>query len=270
LSVLHFEDSARCFSDIWRLFAQRARAGHIEQLDGALIVSSCVGWPVLNAVFLSRPVLHSAALAACLQVSSKYFSERSLGWMFFPCIQWIPEGLRASIPGIAAEFGLRPFMNMTGMEAMQLLPPERPLPQLDFRSTQDASVRVALAETNALAYDIPLELALEAINIDSLWTDDVVGFVGYHEGRPVTSAAVIVYQDILYVALVASTPEASRRGFAETAMRHGLRALAETTGLERTALHATPAGLSLYRRMGYRPVASFGGYISFPQRGTTP
>jgi hypothetical protein len=264
LPLLNFERSARCFSDIWQLFAQRARAGNVEQVGGVVIASSCVAWPVLNAVFLSRPVHDAADLAACLRVSSEYFSARSHGWMFFPCMQWIPKGLHSSIPAMAAEFGLQPLMNMTGMEAVQLEAPERILPELEFRSTQDPIVRVALAEVNAAAYGLPLELALEPINVDGLWTDDVVGFVGYCGGRPVTSAAVIVYRDFLYVALVASVPAVSKRGFAEAVMRYGLRTLSESTGLQRTALHATPLGLSLYGRMGYCPVASFGGYISSP------
>lgn len=264
LPVSNFERSARCFADIWQLFAQRARAGHIEQVGGAIIASSCVAWPVLNAAFLSQPVDNADDLAACLRVSSQYFSARSLAWMFFPCTQWIAAHLHSSVPTIAAEFGLQPFMNMTGMEAAELRTPERTLPELEFRSTQDQSVRVALAEVNAAAYGLPVELALEPINVDGLWTDDVVGFVGYCDGAPVTSAAVIVYRDILYVALVASLPAVSKRGFAEAVMRYGLRTLAEKTGLKRTALHATPAGFSLYRRMGYLPVASFGAYISFP------
>jgi ribosomal protein S18 acetylase RimI-like enzyme len=269
LSGLIFERSARYFADIWQLFAQRARAGHIEQVGSAIIASSCVAWPVLNAVFLSQPLHNLADLTACLGGCSEYFGTRSLGWMFFPCMQWIAEPLHSAVPAIATEFGLQPFMNITGMEADQLQTPERNLPELEFRSTQDASVRLALAEVNAAAYGLPVELALEPLNVDGLWTEDVVGFVGYWDGRPVTSAVVIVYRDVLYVALVASLPAVSKRGFAEAVMRCGLRTLAERTGLKRTALHATPVAFSLYRRMGYLPVASFPAYISFPRQAAS-
>jgi ribosomal protein S18 acetylase RimI-like enzyme len=72
------------------------------------------------------------------------------------------------------------------------------------------------------------------------------------------------------VAMVATLPEYRNRGCAEAVMRYSLAQAREATGLERTVLHASAAGLPLYEEMGYRSVASFLGFALAGPPGAVP
>jgi ribosomal protein S18 acetylase RimI-like enzyme len=147
------------------------------------------------------------------------------------------------------------------MVADRLLPPRRPLAELEFRPVNDAETRRAYCEVNAAAYADPIDLVIQALGGEALW-DRTFGFVGYAGGEPVTTANTIVMGETLYMSLVATRPEQQEKGYAEAVMRHSLARAREATGLERTVLHATPAGRPLYLDMGYRPVAEFLGYAA--------
>ena len=84
-----------------------------------------------------------------------------------------------------------------------------------------------------------------------LWQDDTYGFVGYQDGKAVSSAAVMPVAGTVYVALVATLPEAQRNGYAETVMRHAVAQGQQAMGTRHTTLHATDMGLPVYRAMGY-------------------
>ena len=256
------DESALHFAEVWTLFARRARSGEVSRQAGLTLACSHVTWPILNSAFLIDAVADADDLRHRLQSAEQFFAARHLGWMFFPCESWMPDPLRGSVPQICAEFGLQRIMNMVGMVASGPTQPLRPLPSLEFRTTPREPVRIALAEVNAAAYQLPREIALEPINVEDLWADDAVGFVGYAEGQPVTSACVVVNRNVLYVALVATRPDCRNQGYAETAIRFGLEAMRKRTALQRTILHATPAGLKLYEQMGYRAVANFPAYLT--------
>jgi predicted acetyltransferase len=61
---------------------------------------------------------------------------------------------------------------------------------------------------------------------------------------------------------VATQPDAQCYGYAEAVMRHSLAEASKATGLQRSILHATDSGRSIYLRMGYRDTARFTGYVS--------
>jgi len=96
----------------------------------------------------------------------------------------------------------------------------------------------------------------------SLWQDGFP-YVAFEGDRAVATASTIVHGECLYLALVATVPDARRKGYAQAVVRHSLQRAHETTGLTRTILHATNAGLSVYERLGYRATAQFTLY--FPQ-----
>jgi predicted GNAT family acetyltransferase len=85
-------------------------------------------------------------------------------------------------------------------------------------------------------------------------------YLGLEDGVPVSAAAMVQTNDCLFLALVATAPEAQRRGFAEATVRKALFEGAKATGLTRSVLHATPAGAPVYERIGYRKVSTIGFY----------
>jgi predicted GNAT family acetyltransferase len=90
----------------------------------------------------------------------------------------------------------------------------------------------------------------------------MVGVVGYVDGESVSTASVAAVDDIAYVALVATNPAHQGRGYAEAAMRAALNEARVHWGVTRTILHATPAGVPLYARMGYGDTGGYHVYVS--------
>lgn len=76
-------------------------------------------------------------------------------------------------------------------------------------------------------------------------------YVARLDGRPASCLAIVDAGDDAYVALVATRPEAQRRGLAGELLRHALREARERD-LATTTLEATRAGAPVYGRLGYR------------------
>lgn len=254
-------ESNRLFIQAWELWASRSRAGEISRLPGLAAPWWNVTWPMCNLTFFSEPVRDEAELDSRTQAALEHARERGLGWLLFVCEDLLPENRTSSAQDAFARHGLALIATVTGMSAGRLLPPRRPLPDLEFRRVEDPETRRAFGEINALAYGIPADWAREALDVEALWGEGTFGFVGYLDGEAVTTAKTIAMDGVLYMALVATRPEHQKRGYAEAAMRHSLAKAQEATGLERTVLHASPEGFPLYQEMGYRAVTRFHGLI---------
>lgn len=257
------EESNLQFSAAWQAFARKAKSGEVRETPGLTIASSGVTFPILNGAFLSQPVTDAADFGKRLAAAVAYFGSRGLHWMFPICEDWVSEAARAGVREELARRGLQPAMELAGMVTEQLASPAHPpLPQLEFRRAGDEETRIAVSEINAVAYQVPSEWALEAMNTENFWQGEIAGYVGYKDGKPVTCAGVLIIAGVRYVALVATLAEHRRLGYAEAVMRFGLDQARQATGIDRTVLHATPAGLPLYQQMGYRSVATFTLYLS--------
>lgn len=82
------------------------------------------------------------------------------------------------------------------------------------------------------------------------------GLVALVDGEPVSKAVLHRADDVAGIYGVATTEEGRGRGLATHLCATAL-ASARAAGAERTVLHSTPMARELYRRMGYRDVATF-------------
>jgi len=118
----------------------------------------------------------------------------------------------------------------------------------------------AYSDVNCAAYGFRLEWGHAGLGGSKLWRESAHAYLGYEKNDPVSAASVVVHNDYLYLALVAITPDAQKKGFAETIVRHVLQRAHEATGLKRTLLHATAGGFPVYQRIGYHQTAKFVAY----------
>ncbi len=249
-------ESSRLFARAWEFWARRHESGEVSQLPGLKVAWMNVAWPICNLTFLSEPV-DAAGLESAAQAALDYAQERDRGWLLFACQDFLPERARQPAEEILSRHGMAQVGAVTGMAAERLLPPRRPLPDLEIRAVSDEETRRDYCAVNALAYEEPDELVREALGPEKLWGEGTFGCVGYLDGQPVCTAKTIALDGVLYMALVATRPDLQKKGYAEAVMRHSLARAREATGLERTFLHATPAGLALYQEMGYRGITEF-------------
>ncbi len=251
----------------WRFFARNSVAGEVLDLPEVSIASSNVSWSMMNAAFLPARVETEEALERAAATAARHLGPQGRGWMLALCEDQVPSRLRERAGELFAPHGLKLSMVATGMVAERLAPSMRPQPVLEVRQAKDGRGRRDLADVNSRCYDVPIHTGREAFDVPGLFEGESKGFVGYRHGEAATSAAVIRVDDVAYISMVATLPSHRQLGCAEAVMRHALGEAERAWGLQRTVLHATPAGLPVYRRMGYRPVTRFHFYMAEPQQG---
>jgi GNAT superfamily N-acetyltransferase len=127
------------------------------------------------------------------------------------------------------------------------------------RVTTEEHLR-AYADINSLSYGFPLEAGRAGLAGSALWKGKMHSYLGYENDIPVSAAATVINDGCLFLALVATTPAAQRKGYGEATVRKALFEGARATHLTRTVLHATDAGFPVYQRIGYRKVSTIQAY----------
>lgn len=250
-------ESHELFSAAWSLYAQCSPAGEVVERDGLCIANGRQQWLMMNAALLTSPVSSRADLAARADAAIKYFSGEGRPWFFAGGRQWLSDDAAE----ILALRGLVKAFSVVGMVTDQLAPLARPLPDVETHRIDDESGRQTLADLNAAAYDIQVELVHDVTRHESLWHTPVYGYNAYVDGHAAATALAVPRHGVLYVGFVATAATHRRRGLAELVMRRCLERASQDTGITRTALHATADGYPGYIRMGYRPVEEFDLYV---------
>jgi len=244
------EETAALLIEAWKLLVGRLPGSKIDHAKGVATMFAHVPLPFLNISMPDCPLTDAEALRGALGLVRDRAKTCEHGSLLAMCEPWVP----AEWEPVALEEGFAMALNMTGMAADHLLPPRRALPELAFRRVSDETTARDLAMINAHAYGIPAELFECMCNL-YLWHADSFGYVGYAGGIPVTSAAAFPVAGTMYVAFVATVPEAHGKGYAEVVMRHAIAQAGQAMGSRRMTLHASDMGRPVYQAMGFEPGA---------------
>jgi ribosomal protein S18 acetylase RimI-like enzyme len=144
------------------------------------------------------------------------------------------------------------------MYTRKLLPAVHKLPLVEVRPVADEETRKAFAEIMSVAFEIPAAVCTAVYGSEFAWTGELRGYVGFLNGKAVTTSAAALTGDVVGLYSVATMPAYRRLGYAEAIMRQVI----EQAGAAGTVLQSTRSGLSLYERMGYRMVTNFSVYIA--------
>jgi ribosomal protein S18 acetylase RimI-like enzyme len=245
----------------FRVLAACRQGGEVRELRGVSIASANVTFQMFNAAFLSAPVKSDADLASRILLASLHFGKRELPWAYWVCEDWMEPRTRRRSQKLFDKYGLRHSVDLPGMMAERLLPPERPLPRIEIRRVNNGPTRDAFCAIGSVCFNVPLSWFCEVFQEGAVWSR-FSAYVGYLGGEPVTTAAVVIADGVAGVYNVATVPTRQRHGYGEAVMRHALREMQREHGVERTILQSTPAGYRLYERMGYRPVTTVAVYSS--------
>jgi ribosomal protein S18 acetylase RimI-like enzyme len=258
---LEFIESNALFIDTWKYFVSQFPRGKKLDIDGLAINWSNTENIIFNTVFLSKPVQDEADLEAKIKLVYDYAGKYNQPWSMIICENFLPKVICPHVPEIISRYELVPLLNLTGMAADKILPPVRPIPTLDCTRVDNLETRRAVADINAISYKKPSKLFRELLESEELWGTTVFGSVGYIKDKAVSTAMTLLINSKLYVAFVATLPEFRKKGYSEAVLRHSLAQAQQYCGICRTELHATSAGIHLYQRMGYQPLASFQMYV---------
>jgi len=255
------DESNRQLRWLWESLAAWHPKGETVRYPGVTAAWCHAQWPLMNAVFIVSPVKDAGDLERRIQTAVEHGQKRQRPWILACCREWLPSGDEAQALEILNRYGLHEVMVNTGMVTEDVVPPARAVSDLELRPVADVETRRAVADINALSYEVPAEWGREVLEGKAVWRSNLFGCVGYVEGKAAATATTLVLEGIRYVALVATLPEFRHRGYAEAVIRQSLEMARRATGIKRTVLHASPMGKPSYERMGYGTVAAFGIYM---------
>jgi GNAT superfamily N-acetyltransferase len=258
-TTLEIAESLLQFITVWKRIG-KPYAG-VDQIDKPGLA---VTWPDIpflfyNALFLTEQLADRETLQRRVREAAAYMRVRSNGGLFFVCLDNLHDAAKESLSTILDRTNFVQAVPITGM-AGDILPMDSPgHPDLRLERVLGAPTLQDLAHLNCVAYDLPVETSRCLVDEPTFWHGHTYGFVAYEADKPVSTATAIVNENCLFLLLVATAPEARRKGYGEAVVRHALQSAHEATGIRRTVLHATEAGYPVYLRVGYHPTAKFIG-----------
>lgn len=246
-----------------RFFGRGREDAEVRDCPGVSLISCGLNYAAFNSAVFSAPVpTESDDLVQRIQTSAAHFEGLGLRWTSWLCEDFLDPALRRQLRTTFQRFGLSLLIDPPGLYADALLIPKRPLPTLQVRPVEDDSTRLAFAYITSVAFEIPLEICKQIYGSERAWAGSFKGYIGYVDGVPVTTAAVVVTGEVAGIYSVGTLPNFRRKGHAEAIMRTALESVKQRTGIEASVLQSTASGLSLYGRMGYRKMTRFRVYIS--------
>jgi ribosomal protein S18 acetylase RimI-like enzyme len=252
-----FQPVADNLRESFRVVAGSRAAGEVREFQGVSIASANVTFQMFNAAFLSAPVSTEADLTRRVLLAGTHFQTRGREWAYWLCEDWLDPRVRRRLRNLMERQGLRHSTDLPGMIAPSLLPPIKPLPTLEVRRVGDRATRNAFCEIGALCFHVPLPWFREVFDNDRVW-ESFASYVGYLDGEPVSTTAIVRGAGVNGVYNVATVPGYQRHGFGEATMRAALSAHPP----DPVVLQSTPAGLKLYERMGFQTVTRISVWAS--------
>jgi hypothetical protein len=236
----------------WRVMCAGAPQFIAAESDGIRYIFSRLPISFFNIALLTGSDLSAEALSSRGREACAWAADKAVPWLLVVTHERLQPGV--DLAAALDACGLTAIMPMTGMRA-QKVAAAPPIQGLQLTVPQDDKGCAAILDVNALAYGMDLEAGKEAIGSRTFWRNQfpVLGVV---DGKPVSSAAVLMVDGLRYVALVATDPAQQRRGFADASMRQALTNAAKVHGEIETILHATDAGRPVYERMGYSSIST--------------
>ena len=244
--------SLRQIDGAWRLMCAGGPRPVVAASDGIQYIFSGVPISFFNLALLTGSDLSAEGLGALGREACAWAAAQSVPWLLVVTHEQLEPGVDAVATLDAC--GLTAVMPMTGMRAGTVAAAPT-VPDLQLTVPQNDSDCAAIVDINGLAYGMDLEAGKAAIGSRTFWKDHFP-VVGVADGKPVSSAAVMMVDGHRYVALVATDPGQQRRGFCDATMRRALENAATAHGETPTVLHATDAGRPVYERMGYSSIST--------------
>ena len=245
---------ARNLASAMAAYSQSSEAGEVSERVGATLVSSGINYPVFNAAVLTEPVYADAEVDKLLAGAAEFYRARGIGWSL-----WLSEDLahprvRAHLADEVTRYGLWHIAEHRAMMATRLRPAQRRVAPLEVRPVFQPDTREDFAHLCTAVFGMPADLAQRVYGREQFWTGSFRAWVGDLDGRAVTSAAIQPAAGAVGLYSVATVTDLQRQGYGEAITRIALRCGTGETGCHRTILQSTPAGMPLYRKLGYRPL----------------
>lgn len=248
------------YSSVWKVLVAELPGADLKDEPGLSIRWADSLFPFWNAIFLTEPSIDITGLKSRLRDAVAYARTKRQPGLIYICEEYLTSSAKVDLAVVLAELRLELALPVHGMAGDILPLTASTHPALQMRRITEEAQLMVYADINCEGYSFPLEWGRTGLRGSHLWTEKAHSYLGYHEENPVCAASVVVHDECLYLALVATKPSAQRKGYGEAVVRHALQSAYDSTGLRRTILHASDAGFPVYRRVGYHKTASILAY----------
>lgn len=250
-------ESNQIFLNAWEVIGAGAPDAIRHSLEGMEFAWSGLPSPFFNLALSTAAPASLEAFSTAVADAVAWAAPRNAPWMLGLCHETLGELFTPAVEYLEQN-GFGVMMALTGMEAPapKIAPVHTPLEILteaheragyDALRVNSAGYHLEIAPPGSLPMEKPGWWAPSHRLLTVL----------REEGQPLSAAAVLNLNGLPYVALVATHPEAQRRGLATLAMTDVLQR-AQAAGMQQRAyLHATAAGRPVYERMGFTATAEY-------------
>lgn len=222
-------ESSNILLDAWLHLAHGGPAPDSRRDSPIELVWSGYDMPFFNLAVTTATPSSLEDFTASFDDTSAWAAARKSPWLVTLCEETLGNLYPAAHDHLT-NHGWAPLFPMTGMEASTLTPATRPAPAGTLITESDPTAGATLLAINSAAYQVefgaPGTFAMESTSwwgAPSRWASVFLD----PTGTPVSCAAVFNVHNLPYVALVATHPDAQRRGYAEVVLRDVIsRALA--------------------------------------------
>jgi GNAT superfamily N-acetyltransferase len=237
--------------------------GEMETRGGVHLINSRVAFSVFNIALLAEPVSTvEGEMERRLDLAQAHYRARNRQWSFWFCEHLMGSISVRRLDRLCAARHLRPIADSPGMEVEVLPESRRHLPELEIRPVDSQATRSDFASVVSQCFHIPPAISHVVYEHEPAWQCGLRVWLAYDEGVPVSSTAAIAAGGGLGLYSVATVPGYRGRGLAEALMRHALAELRATGAEGPVVLQSSPAGLDLYRRLGFRKVTRYFVYAT--------
>lgn len=237
-------------------FVSGAPSGHVERVDGAVLVATGLPLRLFNQVIAASDGADPRGIARAVAIA------RERGYRFAVNLR---RGADDRLVPFVSELGLVAHPDNPWMPGMALhpLPPAGarvPAPGHEIRRVADPSGLADHIRTGALGFEMPEEWLAVVVNEDLADRTDVGVYVGYADGAPVTTGLAVRTGTTLGIYNIATVEGARRRGFGAD-MTARLVEDGRAAGCDVAILQASPMGRPVYERLGFRTVVEYDAWI---------
>jgi len=233
------------YANAFRAVAECAKGGKFYEEPG--LVAALTG-PI---AWLNVTVVHDALgdPTAALKRVIDFYREAGT-----PFVVRIRVGFEMETQRAIQELGLKPAALLPGM----VLNPVGEIPPLAAGLEivrLDAERFTAYKEIIGASFGMPPQV-VEHLMTSAMLDSPLRGYLGYVDGSPVTTSALIATDGVAGVYNVATLPEYRGRGLGEAMTWHAVRE-GMAIGCRFGSLQASEMGRPVYARMGFRDIAPY-------------
>ena len=235
----------------WRTVDGYAPRGEVVERDGVLLASCGLPVAQFNLVFVTGPLNDPVTAIAA---AAAWFDEREL-----PFVLRVREGVDAATERACEEQGLQ-FRDVLPGLVMRITVLPDPDARLAIRTATAGDSMQQHRQVLATAFGFPLEVAEAIFSTRLAEAPGCELFVGFVDGTPITSSALIMSDGVAGVYNVGCLPDARRQGYGEAMTWHAIRRGLQL-GCDIASLQSSEMGRLIYERMGFRLVAPYRTFV---------